>query len=474
MSEIDTDPNAIADEVMEVSELPHGFVNAFQGEREQRDATRQAFLERRTVPPVLNERTNLDDRAEHVRRRQAYGSLSAIEGYLADKDEPLNEAERVIAAQVGKQKAELAFMQGAEAMARPGREHGAFMERGKLLEQMREWSERKWGQAHPATAKALAYGVLPETYFGQPDWPLEGAAALAHFHLIASTHCETEKAPFMPSDEIVTHVHELVMDRFGGMLDAMWDGVEGEKFSEEEAVPIVAKALDHLGLSERGWKVVYDKNRNNMSTDNRERIVYIGKREKPFSRTILSRLTIHEVGVHAVRFDTAETAGMDKMVQKGLPGNSEFEEAFANALEHAYVSKIENRTARTRYIAGSFAQGAIDGEHHDFPATFDFVFGYVLASDMKAGKVMDAETVESAKSFSYDQTLRFFRAMPGDAGVNDLSALSYYAGFEKVWQHFAGDGQPITREAFDALFAGKFDPTRPDHVEYVARYGRAA
>lgn len=116
-----------------------------------------------------------------------------------------------------------------------------------------------------------------------------------------------------------------------------------------------------------------------MSVDNSTKTVTVGKVKKDnFEKLQLERLIIHEF-THLEKYQRAEDLGLPAIIIKGTPKYLPFEEAFCVFLEECWIGKTKTDLYKYRYIAGSFAQGAIDGEYHDFRDCFNYVMGYAIS-----------------------------------------------------------------------------------------------
>lgn len=468
MLKIDTRIDALSSEALEATAQPQSYTEVFKGQSDQRDATRTQFLEGNVENPILNEKTGLDDAEQHRARRNSYAGLSALRNVLEDQitEGDTGPATEATLGFVKKRQAELAFLQGAEAYTKPGLGHASFLGDERLSQFMGDWAKEFWKSADQETAQSLIKTAFDPERRPEVKNP-EDQMALRLYYAVAMELPDNLPEPYKPSAEALAHYHDLLMDRFGNTFAYQFEDVDAETFTEEEAVPIFGRALEHLGLAAKGWRVVLDLNRKNMSTSTKDKIVYVGQKASPFTRDDICRLTIHEIGIHAARSQNAIDAGLNPLATRGLPGFLDFEEAFANAMEHAYLGRVQNKLARLRYAAGSFAQGVIDGQEHDFRETFGFTWGYLLSDLASQDVKLDDERLAKEKLVIYNQVARLFRGMPGRAGLNDLQALSYYGGYKKVWSVLDRRGTYLNDAEFNDLFAAKYDPTDQLHNQVI-------
>jgi hypothetical protein len=333
---------------------------------------------------------------------------------------------------------------------------------------MRKWAHEAWGRPDPEAARHLAATVIPTT---NVSFASSAATQTAQHYLEVldkiGLNERTEKV--LPTSEALEHYGGLLREMFQPTIDHAFEGVEAESFSEEEAAPIFERIAEHLGLLDAGWSIEVDKDRNLMSVSAKKKKVYIGKRPEPYRREDIERLALHEIFIHAMRSKRGEDLG-SYILQYGAAGNLEFEEGLTGYCEAAWKGRVEDMNPRRRYIVGSYAQGVIDGQPHNFLETYRFALGYALLASGK--KNLDQASIDKISSSIYDTTLRAFRGIePSLIGVNDLALCTYYNGSLKAVEFFdpGQRGNYLSREQLEFLLQGKFDATNPDQSEYAAQ-----
>lgn len=476
VAEVEVGSEILAATVMRVAteDGANNYVSAFRADSSFRASERDAALRGGIGEPRMNLLTNLP--VLHEERRRAYVDLatlaSIVEGWLADN--PDDTEHHMLLATVKTQMGCLAFIHGAEALSFDGTMHKQPLG-DRLAGYMERWaSQEVWRPADSTLAQPLIRHHLQ--YVDRAYNQLAGldpryASYLDRFATMAISIGE-QSTPAEPSEEELTALRDLVMDRFGETFDHMFDGEpEDRQYTEHEAAVLFQKALDQRGLSVKGWRVVVDlEGYNNMSVEAAEKTVYIGKRASLFGREDIMRLMVHEIGVHAERYQNAEDQNLSTLVRFGLPGYLAAEEGLSNLLEFAVRGRVANKLHRYRYVSGAIAAGAVDGEKRTFGQTFPYAAGYALAELARANEPMTEKRVATEVKRAYLESVRSFRGMPPVAGLTDLSALSYYDGATRIWRDLFSRQKGalyMQPDKFSELFVGKYDPTDQQHHDFM-------
>jgi hypothetical protein len=257
----------------------------------------------------------------------------------------------------------------------------------------------------------------------------------------------------------------LIHEKFDSILEHIQPryepGPNGELveklFTPEEMAEAIRVALDKIGATELGWRCEIIPEKELMAVSAHQKLVEVGENREPAGAAELRAKVAHEVGVHAWRSANAEKAGWVSAAY-GQQKYLDFEESFANAVGEVYWGAESAAAPQYRYLAFGLAYGLDGHEPRDMRDTYE-VMWRTIALDSRKGGALD---VAKAKNTAFIQTLRLFRGTPTDVpGLTYNKDLAYVVGDEKV--------RPVidlieTPEDLELFFAGKLDPTLPDHL----------
>lgn len=243
---------------------------------------------------------------------------------------------------------------------------------------------------------------------------------------------ETETERFRPKQETVEQFAELVNYFFEGFLKHIPE--DKKSFSSEDMVGIVNEILDEEFEDEDiPYRAEIDPDASNASANHEDRRIYFPE-GKSYSSARAKALIVHELGTHVMRaipYASHDVAAFST----GLPGNEEFDEGVAKAVEQA--------------INGKYVDSGVDHYINIGLATFkgkNFREVYDIQCKLKRLTGGKEETV-------FNAVQRCFR---GTGELPNNKDLAYYNGANRVWQYI--EEHLDDPELFDHLFlTGKTD-----------------
>ena len=243
---------------------------------------------------------------------------------------------------------------------------------------------------------------------------------------------ETTSERFKPKQETVERFAELVGYFFEGFLKHIPE--DKQSFSSEDMVSIVNEILDEEFEDEDiPYRAEIKPSAGNASANHEDRRIYFPE-GKSYTPARAKALIVHELGTHVMRaipYTDHDVAAFST----GLPGNEEFDEGVAKAVEQAINGKYED-SGVDHYIN----IGLATFKDKNFREVYDI---QCKLKQLTGGK---PETV-------FNAVQRCFR---GTGELVNNKDLAYYNGANRVWQYI--EENIDDPELFDHLFlVGKLD-----------------
>ncbi len=266
--------------------------------------------------------------------------------------------------------------------------------------------------------------------------------------------------PYVPSEETVEKLHDLVAQRFDSVLEHI---DPAKTYEVADMVEALTTVVDKIGGTGLGWIVEVAKDSSALSTSAHQKKILVGENRRPSNGAELRTRSIHEVGIHALRSIIAERAGWLSAAY-GHEDYLPFEEAMATALEDAYNGEFVEHGVDYYLIAG-FGYGLDAHEPRNLRQVYEIMWRLNFLNK-KDGSRGETEAVLKAKTKAFRACMRMFRGTSTkDKGVMYLKDLAYFNGQELAWS-FLDTVQ--TQEDLGLAFAGKLDLTKADQLS-VAR-----
>jgi hypothetical protein len=269
---------------------------------------------------------------------------------------------------------------------------------------------------------------------------------------------------FVPSEETLNWMHDVVESLYDGMLSHIPDK---EKFNPVDLKEVFQDILDNefsdfmdkSKNSADGWRVDIEPAKSIDVKTGEKRIVIPDDRGE-LSQKKVKELVVHEIGVHVLRSIMGEDLDIYPL-STGLDGYNEAEEGIAKIMEQS-LNKKYVEAGVGHYITAGIAYF----DKKDFRDIFEIKWRMsALEKVGKDGELTD-EIIKSSQSLAYGDTMRIMR------GTDELpwfKDLSYYNGSAKMWEYLESiSGDDIK---FTFFLMGKIDPSNIKHerVAYEAK-----
>ena len=258
---------------------------------------------------------------------------------------------------------------------------------------------------------------------------------------------------FAPSDETVEWTNNAVDILYEDFLATIPDK---ETFSSAELGGVFETMLrDVIGPDAEEWRVVLSDKVAfiNVSSSSKEIKV---PNDKEYSRDKVRELSVHEIGVHALRSIMGDGKNIS-VLKTGMAGYTDSEEGLAVVFEQALNNKYTERG-----VPYYLAAGLEYFEDEDFRGAFEVVWRRNALDALEGGEELTDEKIGKARETAYAQVFRINR------GTNNLpwfKDLTYYNGNMKMWKCIEENkGDP---ELLFSLFQGKIDPEDMTHMRAV-------
>lgn len=269
------------------------------------------------------------------------------------------------------------------------------------------------------------------------------------------------------SIETLTDLGRIIRNKYASLLEPLPITDDSIVYNAEECKNFLQASLDRFGLGKKGWIAQINPRRLVPVTSQDSKEISI---PSDTSRTAnqLTRLDIHEAGVHALRGQNGEETGFN-VLKEGTANYSDAEEGLAVLFECAIEGDFNNDSftrARDRYITAGLAFGT-DGIPKDARKTFEILWR-IIAIRESSGKI--GEDLESyAKNRAVSHIENAFRgtnyAMPG---IIYTKLKVYYEGLLKNGKFIEKNKADIGR-ALEMIMLGKYDHTDTDELNRVKR-----
>jgi hypothetical protein len=233
------------------------------------------------------------------------------------------------------------------------------------------------------------------------------------------------------------------------------------------------RVMELFGYIDEGWSIDYvGDERVGFYVDPANKKVEVGDRTKPITWAAFEKLMVHEVGVHVTRAATAYAHGHN-LAAAGWTDYETAEEGLAILEEKSWTGKASEAGTidrdHYRYIIGSYASGALDGQYHNADDSYEMAIRMSMISNMstqlKKGENVDlAEAETKARSAVFEHTFRFYRGMPD--GLVMIKDIIYFQGYVKMVKFLNESDRPV-KEVLDEFNRGKYNPFIPLQVKAI-------
>ncbi|MDA8597174.1 flavohemoglobin expression-modulating QEGLA motif protein [Candidatus Pacebacteria bacterium] len=232
--------------------------------------------------------------------------------------------------------------------------------------------------------------------------------------------------------------------------------------SAEQVEKMFTDKFKQYGLE--NWSMVIDETgtRRIFSVNGTKRIVHVPNtksllnRKKKLTKTSLSALAAHEIGVHALRSHNGKEQPL-QLLHLGLDNYLRGEEGLAS-YKQQLIEGADEYYGFDKYLAASLAAG-LDGTARDFRSVFEIMQDYYLVILPQTEAVLN-----HARATAWNTCVRIFRGSDGQgAGCIYTKDINYLEGNIRVWEMMKSE--PMSDEQ---LLLGKYDPTNQEHRDLLS------
>jgi hypothetical protein len=277
---------------------------------------------------------------------------------------------------------------------------------------------------------------------------------------------ETKQEKPLMSDEELQVLHEVILERYAGVLEAVPDTGDDVYYDADQVVAIMNDALERGGLAEAGWEAVIHPKKANPATNVDERRIFLPPSTRRNANE-LKRLIVHEQEVHARRGENGYNTGFEPL-RNGTADYADVEEGLGVVLECAIAGSWDNPSfhrARDRYIVAGLALGA-DGTPRDARSVYETLWRVLAIRNSQDGDISD-EAIANAQKLAYTHVDNAYRGTEfWMRGVIYSKLKVYHEGLEKNTEFLPRTPDAIN-EALDRATIGKYDHTSEAEYENV-------
>ncbi|MDB5163654.1 MAG: hypothetical protein JWS12_271 [Candidatus Saccharibacteria bacterium] len=267
--------------------------------------------------------------------------------------------------------------------------------------------------------------------------------------------------PYLPEQATVDHYHNLILEVYGGMLEAAIEP-DKENYKPAQMVQAFNKALDYIGAS--GWCAELRPGANIVNVNHEDKKVYVGADRIPASAMRMKKLLLHEVGIHVMRRILGEQTANPLLGGVGLSGNEATEEGLGVVVEQMLDSKALVK-GEQHYMNIGLSLG-LDGHPRDFREVFEIEWRRKVLEKVEGNSNLDIQVVMKAYRIAYSNVVRVRRGTPADvSGIAFTKDLAYYNGNGAIWKFL--EQKLLTKDEFKKILTGKHNFLRADHRDLV-------
>jgi hypothetical protein len=274
--------------------------------------------------------------------------------------------------------------------------------------------------------------------------------------------------------EAIHQYGKVILERYGPLFD-LANLSDKTEFNATELHELFSSTLSWLSENNDNdwsdWEAI-QVDGTDLSVDAANRKIKIASRRETATSQDARGLIAHELLVHALRAKNGYKTG-DRKLATGLAGYLDAEEGLGILAEHAVTGELPGK-AYDRYVDIGLALGIIDGTQKTRKEIFEISFARQLIRSQVNG-TFDSINLPSLQRRVWSHVDRMYRGGPGDElGTRQAiftKDIAYYVGYKKMAKYIAAqlaNGRSAS-EVFDDLSQGKFDPTNPQHNDYLNR-----
>lgn len=267
-------------------------------------------------------------------------------------------------------------------------------------------------------------------------------------------------------ESVLTDVREYFEDTYADVFACFDQYAADASVSSVELVKPFRAALDILAQRDPAWKswqIVNDDGAKLCVEVPRKRIV-IGRHRVPLAISELKGLFAHEVLVHAQR--AVQGSKIHKKLGQGLSGYLIAEEGLGVLVEAAMNGRISTKV-KDRYIDIALALGDTMRRALSRQELFEVCYVREVTRSVIDGKDISLERMEKEV---WEHVNRIYRGSLGNKYIAVFTKdVAYYKGFVRMARYIKKQKhlQHDMNKVFEFLLQGKFDPSIPEHIQYL-------
>lgn len=269
----------------------------------------------------------------------------------------------------------------------------------------------------------------------------------------------------LPTETSITLPDERLFKRIQQMVQSELKELASEPLTEESyAADDVKKVLDRVleKIGAEGWSTEISRNRDNMSISQSKQKVQTS--ERPQKGVRLKKLIEHEIGKHVRRRLHGEESPL-QLLGLGLDRYERGEEGVATLAEQGLDQRFTDYTHLDAFMGIALAKG-VDGTPRNFREVFTILEKiYAIKyfnEDMPYEKAM-----KQARNDAWDRCVRTFRGTDCKTrGACLTKDIIYREGNIWVWNTI--DDRP---SELDRLNMGKYDMANDRHMWVLSQLG---
>lgn len=311
-----------------------------------------------------------------------------------------------------------------------------------------------WSKRYTESTSSL-YGV-PESKIAQRLWDEQ--------------HSPDKEKAVEEFAEIAKLTGEYYRNKYGAVYEALCKDLSEEPITPSEIADRFEAALgvlaDKFDPAWKDWVVERNEEKDSLSVEKGQKKIIVGMKRANLLPEQLVPIFTHEGLVHTLR--AINGSKIDKQLGTGLPGYLDSEEGLGIFVEYALSGEIPQKS-KDRYVDIAYALGLIDGKEHPRQELLDLVQKRALDRNDTAPEQYK-KSFEDIMKEVYSHVNRIYRGSLGNEFVGIFTKdISYYIGFHEIANYIqsrVASGENVD-DIMEFISTGKFDPTNPDHLEYL-------
>ncbi len=231
-----------------------------------------------------------------------------------------------------------------------------------------------------------------------------------------------------------------------------------DMLTTEETVEALDAALEHMECNSSGWTAAIRDGAPNAFIDYDKKNIVL-PHGRPYSKTHLRGLIIHEIGVHVTRSVNGEQS-LEKLAAVGLPGYGPAEEAMGTLFENAPREHFELMHSLVAFAIINFASHS-----HSFRKVHELTKALLICLDKKTEEQLVHYTPDYGR-MAFSRCIRMMRL--GTGVIVDRSTTKYWRGLGMLRDYFEIHG--TSNQVIEEFLLGKYDCLKPAQLKLIKKH----